>query len=90
MRLIKKYSLPLWGMILWIIFFGWPELLVQLNPPPLESELTHFQAKIFKASDWQPNLIGVLPAGEQHAFRFPTPLNLIWSAKTRFPGLSDF
>lgn len=86
----KKYSLPLWLVSLWIIFFGWPALLVPLNPPPLESELTHFHAKILRVSDWQPNLTVILASGKQRDFRFPTPLNSIWSWKTRFSALLDF
>jgi hypothetical protein len=89
MRLIKKYSLPLWGVFFWGVFFGWPALLVPLNPPPLESQLVHFHAKILKINDWQPNLIVELASGERRDFRFPTPLNSILSGKARFHGLSD-
>lgn len=58
--------------------------------PPLESELTHLHAKILRVSDWQPNLTVILASGKQRDFRFSTPLNSIWSGKTRFPALSDF
>lgn len=69
MRLIKKYSLPLWGVFFWG-GLGWPALLVPLNPPPLESQLVHFHAKILKVRDWQPNLIVELASGNDVIFDF--------------------
>ncbi|WP_413216007.1 hypothetical protein [Paraburkholderia kururiensis] len=65
-----------------------PALLVKLNPPPAESELIHFHAKILRVSERPPNLVVRTDAGDTRDLRFPTPLYTIFSGKASFLGLS--
>ena len=65
-----------------------PALLVKLNPPPSESGLSYFQAKILKVSEQPPNLVVETADGERRELRFPTPLYMLFSGKTHFTGLS--
>ncbi|MBN3758252.1 hypothetical protein G3N95_35435 [Paraburkholderia sp. Tr-20389] len=84
-----RYSNSALGIVMWAVFFGMPALLVNLNPPPPESELAHFHAKILRVSERPPNLVVETDKGERRELRFPTPLYMVFSGKTSFLGLSS-
>lgn len=86
--MLRKYSNAVWALLAWAVVFGMPALLVKLNPPPAESELIHFHAKILRVSERPPNLVVRTDAGETRDLRFPTPLYTIFSGKANFLGLS--
>ncbi len=88
MRLIGQYLLPTWLILIGSAFFGYPALVVHLNPPPSESSLIGFRGKILSSRDTQPNIVLTLKNGASRSFQFPTPLYSVMRNQRRFNGLS--
>ncbi|WP_321955759.1 hypothetical protein [Paraburkholderia bannensis] len=85
---MSKYLQAAWIALIGGLVFGYPALLVKLNPPPTETKLIHFHAKILSVSERSPNLIVRNDAGETLELRFPATLYTVFSSKTAYLGLS--
>lgn len=65
----KKYSLRICVMML--IGFGYPWLVMLLNPPPNQENLQIAKVKIIKIKDESPNIRAEMSTGEIQNFEFP-------------------